>query len=526
MGKGVSNSRELESQSGGQLRNQFAPAAFSERSSISTWTLPDSVIPIEMLLATVAKVLCSAVFVSGRDPAEAFRHSALWALKAQLLPAALARWVQWRVDRDDARVDIWLDLNPAVAADLVATHRAAHPGFEVDWAGETARLANLCNVTRSAQFVGAQGSLIVPRDGDRRLYFEPRVLRRGPVSSAGWPGAISHEAGDTDSDRIRDAIAGVLDDAFGDATAFHAAAVVVHRGRIVGERYADGISADMPLESWSMGKSVMGTLIGLLVGRGVLDLDARAPIATWDVPGDPRRAITLRHLLNMSSGLRCTGQDDLRSAWRNGLPEHFLPYTEALNVADFATQRSAEFPPATVGRYRNCDPLSLAMIFHDTVRDKLGECPLSWPQTELFDRLGMHGLTLETDRWGHFIVSGFDYGTARDWARLGLLYLRDGMWEDSREFPAGWAPFARAPAPAWKDRNYGAKMWLNSMGEYALPQDTFYMAGGGGQYVFVVPSADLVIVRMGHTRGWEGAQAKVNLLLKGIMAGLAKKAAQ
>ena len=509
----------------GLVSNHRMEKSMSNQFPNSMSVLHDAVVPVEMLLATVAKVLCSAVFVSGRQPEEAFRHSALWALKAQLLADALALHARWHVDRADARVDITLDLTRAVAGDLIAAHRAAHPGFEADWAGEMARLVRLGSVTRSAQFTGDQGSIIVPRDGDRRLHFEPCPVRRGPASSSGWPGRSGAEPGDEAARRSRAAIAKALDDAFADAQAFHAAVVVVHGGQIVGERYADGITPDMPLESWSMGKSVMGTLIGLLVGRGALELDARAPIAAWDTPGDPRRAITLRHLLNMSSGLRCTGQDDARGTWRYGVPEHFLPYCEALNAAEYATGRPLEFPPDTVGRYRNCDPLSLATIFHDTVRDRLGGNPLTWPQTQLFDPLGMRGLVLETDRWGHFIVSGFDYGTARDWARIGLLYLRDGVWEGKRVLPAGWAAFARAPAPAWKNREYGAQMWLNSMDELALPSDTFYFAGGGGQYVLVVPSADLVIVRMGHTRGWEGAKAKVNTMLKGITAALAKKAA-
>jgi len=490
----------------------------SKQAEKTLTVLHDAVVPIEMMLATVAKTLCSAVFVSGRDPQEAITHSCLWSLKAQLLPDALAQHARWQLDRDARRVDITIGLTPAVADDLIAAHRAAHPGFAADWAAERARLVGLGSVTRAAVFTGSQGSLIVPRDGELRLHFEPRSVPRGPASSSGWPGGPG-AAADPAAERTRQAIARVLDDGFADPEAYHAAVLVVHRGRILGERYRAGVGPDSPLESWSMGKSTMGTLIGMLVGRGALQLDARAPIAAWDRSGDPRRAITLRQLLNMSSGLRCTGQDDARETWRYGLPEHFLPYAEALNVAEWATERPLEFAPDTVGRYRNCDPLSLAAIFRETVT-RLGGNALTWPQAELFDRLGMQGFVLETDRWGHFIISGFDYGTARDWARLGLLYLRDGVWEGQRLLPEGWVRFATAPAPAWKNREYGAQIWLNSMGEIALPKDTFYFAGGGGQYAFVVPSADLVIVRMGHTRGWERAKDKVNVLLRGITAAL------
>jgi CubicO group peptidase (beta-lactamase class C family) len=469
------------------------------------------VVPIELLLATTAKVLCSAVFVSGREPEEAFRNSATSALHANQLPQVLARHARWSLDRAGGRVDVRMDIDAAVARELVDAHSAAYPGFDADWAGEARRLEALRSVTRSAQFMPDQGCLIVPPDGDRDVAFTPVRLRRGPAPSRNWCGA----------ERTLAPVQQALDDAFADTDACHAAMLVVHRGDIVAERYAPGLTADQPLESWSMGKSVMATLIGLLVGRDALSLDAPAPVPAWRASGDPRSEITLRHLLNMSSGLRCTGQDDPRSSWRHGLPEHFLPYAEAVSVAEFATSRPAEHPPETVGRYRNCDPLTLASIFHATVRT-LGGDPLSWPQTELFDRLGMHGLTHEPDRWGRFIVSGFNYGTARDWSRLGLLYLRDGMWQGQRVLPDGWARFVRTPAPAWKQGNYGGQFWINSTGEFVLPPDTFYMAGGGGQYVFIVPSADLVIVRMGHSRGWAASKAKVDDALAAILAGLAQ----
>lgn len=484
-------------------------------------TLPvlhDAVIPIEMMLATVAKTLSSAVFVSGRDPQEAITVGCLWSLKAQLLPDVLARHARWSVDREKKRVDVSIELTPAVADDLIAGHRAAHPRFEADWSAERKRLLALRSVTRTAICAGGQGSLILPRDGEQRLHFQPRTAPYGRASSAGWPG------GEGGTQRTREAIAKTLESCFADPDAYHAAVLVVHEGKIVGERYRPGVGPDSPLESWSMGKSTMGTLIGMLIGQGHLRLDARAPIAAWEKPGDPRREITLRHLLNMSSGLRCTGQDDTRETWRHGLPEHFLPYAESLNAAEWATERPLEFAPDTVGRYRNCDPLSLAAIFKDTVT-RLGGDPLTWPQRELFDRIGMQGFVLETDRWGHFVISGFDYGTARDWARLGLLYLRDGVWEGRRVLPEGWVKFATAPAPAWKNREYGAQIWLNSVGDIALPRDTYYFAGGGGQYVFVVPSRDLVIVRMGHTRGWEAARDKVNVMLDGITAALAGEGA-
>lgn len=471
------------------------------------------VVPIELLLATTAKVLASAVFVSGREPAEAFAQSAPSALHANQLPDVLRQHAHWTLDRHDRRVDVRLDIDARIAAELVTAHRAAYPGFEADWAGEERHLAALGSLTRSAQYIPDQGCLILPPEGDRSLSFDPTPIHRGPLSMSSWCGAL----------RPAPAVQSALDTAFEDKEARHAALLVVHRGDIVGEGYADELTGDQPLESWSMGKSVMSTLIGQLVGSGALALDAPAPVPAWHAPGDPRAQITLRHLLNMSSGLRCTGQDDPRGHWQHGLPEHFLPYTQALDVEQFATTRPAEHPPASVGRYRNCDTLTLATIFHDTVRS-LGGNPLTWAQTELFDHLGMHGLTQEPDRAGRFIASGFNYGTARDWARLGLLYLRGGAWEGKRILPEAWTQFVRTPAPAWKQGQYGGQFWINSIGEFPLPPDTFYMAGGGGQYVFIVPSMDAVIVRMGHSCGWATSKTKVSEVLGALLPALAREA--
>ena len=476
--------------------------------------VPESVVPIQLLLATTAKVLCSAVFVSGRDPAEAFANSAVSALHGNQLPEALAELARYEVDREHGQVHVRLQLDDATAARLVAAHRAAYPGFGADWDAETRRLAGLGLLTRSARLVGDQGCQILPMDGDQSLHFTPvPVATKLPAAATlPWPMGDAPPAHSQVSAACRAQVGAAIDAAFAETQACNAAVLAVHRGEIVGERYAQGIGPDTQLESWSMGKSVMATLIGLLVGRGLLALDEPAPVDAWREPGDPRSRITLRHLLNMSSGLRCTGQDDARAAWRHGLPEHFLPYGEALNVAEFATARPSEFEPGTVGRYRNCDSLTLAWLFRKTVAEKLGADPLSWPQAELFDRIGVRRQTLETDRWGSFIISGFDYGTPRNWARLGLLYLNDGIWQGERVLPEGWTTFATTPAPAWEKGNYGGQIWLNRTGEYDLPRDAFYMAGGGGQHVFIVPSLDLVIVRMGHSRGYAHAKPVINAL--------------
>jgi CubicO group peptidase (beta-lactamase class C family) len=295
--------------------------------------------------------------------------------------------------------------------------------------------------------------------------------------------------------------------------------VVVHGGQIVGERYMPGITRDTQLESWSMGKSLTATLVGLMVQARAFALDDPAPVAEWRRPGDPRGKITVRDLMRMSSGLRFTGQDDKHLDPETEYIDHFFIYAGAVDAFKFSITSPVEFPPNTVGRYRNCDPLTLGFLVQQAVRRR-GEEYLTYPQRALFDRIGIRRQVLETDPYGNFLLTGYDYGTARNWARLGMLYLQDGMWQGQRLLPEGWAKFVSAPAPAWKEPEYGGLFWVNGGGRWNLPRDAYFMSGAGGQHTFVVPSHDLVVVRMGHQRGAPVGSKLLNQSLAAIVAAL------
>ncbi len=475
----------------------------------------EGIIPLHLLLATAAKVLCSAVFLSGREEAEALRHSAFHALQMHHLPDVLLPLVQVETDRPAREITLRLRLDAGSVKRIVAGYRASYPDLEGDWAGEAARLLRLGTVARTARFLGDQGSVILQR-GDARLFFTPVEVRSAlpDASLMPWPmGDVTGLRNPRIDAAIRTALA--------DQAACTVAAVVLHKGALVGEGYAPGFSADTQLESWSMGKSLTATLIGRLVQDGLLTLDQPAPIAAWQHPDDPRGRITIRDLLQMSSGLRFSGHHDPRNTWPGYVPEHFYIYTEAIDVFDFAISRPAEFPPQTVGRYRNCDPLSLGYIAKQIVTTRLGEEYLTWPQRALFDRIGIRRQVLETDLYGNFLLTGFDYGTARNWARLGQLYLQAGMWEGNRLLPAGWSDFVSEPGAAWDQPIYGGQFWLNRTSEWALPTDAYMMAGSGQQRVFIVPSADLVVVRMGHVCAHSHAAPSINAMLREVLAGLA-----
>jgi CubicO group peptidase (beta-lactamase class C family) len=234
-------------------------------------------------------------------------------------------------------------------------------------------------------------------------------------------------------------------------------------------------------------------------------LDAPAPIPQWqNSKGDPRAAIRVMDLLHMSSGILFTGGGStpaqLAKAFIPGTEDHLLGYQAPIDIFAFSASRPQEYPPNTVGRYRNSDPWLVGSIVRRTV-EAMGEEYLTWPQRELFDRIGIRRQVLETDPYGNFLLSGYDYGTPRNWARLGMLYLQDGMWQGERILPEGFVKFVSTPAPAWKDSTYGGMVWVNARGGSSAPRDAFAFRGAGGQETWIIPSRKLVVVRMGHFPG-------------------------
>jgi CubicO group peptidase (beta-lactamase class C family) len=434
----------------------------------------------ELGLQGSAKVLCSAVFVSGRDPDEFARNSGFW-----FMPPDEQEKVTWTIDRE---------------------RKVVTTTFGV--------------VSRSARFYGDQGC-IIDRNGKPGVEFKtmPVNTRLPDAMTQDWPmgDRLPPSGPPKELDQAR--LNAALDAAFADPAARTAGIVVVHKGRLVAERYAPGITKDTQLESWSMGKSITSTLFALLVKDGTYTLEQRAPVPEWQTPGDPRGAIRNIDLLRMSSGLRFIATQDADYTPDKGYPDHFYIYTGAVNAFDYSVNVPLQFPVNTEGRYRNCDPLTIGRLIKTAVT-KRGEEYLTFPQRALFDRIGIRRQVLETDPWGNFLLTGYDYGTPRNWARVGLLYLQDGMWQGTRLLPEGWAKFVSTPAPAWKRPTYGGLFWINGAGEWNLPRDAYFAAGAGGQWTFVIPSHELVVVRMGHFKGQGAGQRALNKAFTELMAAI------
>jgi len=302
-------------------------------------------------------------------------------------------------------------------------------------------------------------------------------------------------------DRAR--IQQAVDVAF-DPAGMTAAFVVTYKGRIIAERYGENITHTTPLESWSMGKSVSGTLMGVLIKQGAYDLRQPAPVPEWQSPGDPRAKIRIADILSMSSGLQIRAPQDPDFDPKGPYPDHLYLYTGSVDSFKYAATRPLQWPPNTVGRYRNTDPVLTNYLIRLAV-EKRNEDYHSFPQRALFDKIGIRTMVLDTDPYGNFLTHGYEQGSARDWARLANLYLQDGVWNGERILPEGYVKFVSTLAPAWEaDKRpiYGGGLfWLNGGGSFPAPKDAFYMAGVGGQNVLIIPSHQLAVVRLGHYKG-------------------------
>ena len=219
--------------------------------------------------------------------------------------------------------------------------------------------------------------------------------------------------------------------------------------------------------------------------------------------GRPAGEIRIEDILHMSSGLRIRAPQDPDYDPEGPYPDHVYLYTGGVDSFHYAATRPLQWPPNTVGRYHNTDPVLANYLIRLAVQ-KRDEDYLSFPQRALFDKIGIRTMVIETDPYGNFLTQGYELASARDWARLGNLYLQDGVWNGERILPEGYVKFVSTVAPAWQADHrpiYGGFFWINGDGEFPVPQEAYFMSGAGGQTTLIIPSHDLVVVRLGHYKG-------------------------
>ncbi len=435
--------------------------------------------------AGFAKIMCSAVFITGLDPDFAAENVGYFTAPYEER-AKLGKPV---IDHTKKTVSVTVPNGP----------------------------------TRTAVYTVGQGCVTLPLESNT-LHFTPKRIEPSHPELADAPWPMGDKVPDSefpegvDELKVMEAVNTAFDPAEGMTAAF----VVTWKGKFLAERHGTDILEDTPLESWSMGKSLTATLMGILIQRGVYTLHQPAPIPEWQGQGDPRQKITIANILNMSSGIRIRAPQDPDYNPDLGYPDHLYLYTGGVNSFQYAATRPQQWPPNTVGRYRNTDPVLINYLVRLGV-EKLGEDYHAFPQRALFDKIGVRTMVMETDPHGNFLTQGYEFASARDWARLGNLYLQDGVWNGERILPEGYVRFVSTLAHAWKEDGrpiYGGFFWINGNETFPIPKDAYYMAGAGGQYTFIIPSHDLVVVRLGHFKGMgpgtESLKQALALLLEAV----------
>jgi CubicO group peptidase (beta-lactamase class C family) len=404
----------------------------------------------------VSHQLCSATFVTGVDPETFYREA----------------------------------IGPTMGpADFLLGHKVDREKHEV-----TATFAGLSE--SRAVYRGPLGCLVVK---------DPPPASETIALGEAAPSLLPEIAGPAVVEPADPALKAALDRTFeepGNPQRGTKAVLVVKGGKVIAERYAPGYGIDSEIIGWSMTKSVTNALLGILVRQGKLSMTGPAPIAAWADPKDPRHAITLDNLLRMNSGLDI-GQSLTASAGDAFDPSAQMVFVER-DMAGFAEKAPLRFQPGTDWNYTNGNTLLLSRV----IRDQAGgtaASTLAFAHRELFDRLGMRRVTLEFDSTGTPIGSSHMLASARDWAKFGLLYLHDGRVGGERLLPEGWVDYSASFTPHSDEYGYAAGFWTNrgnSGGaryriKHGMPADAFMARGAYGQYVVIVPSLDLVVVRMG-----------------------------
>ena len=326
---------------------------------------------------------------------------------------------------------------------------------------------------RTAVYSPGQGCAIQPVGwtGESAEMFLPGVRVNAPFAAADPSGNAA---------LLNEAVEGAFEGRFGDGSNT-TAVLVLQADRLVAEEYAEGFVVDTPQRTWSVGKSLAGTIIGAAVHRGEADVNAPAAIADWSREGDPRAAITLDQLMRMASGLTSDTAGNRTDAL----------YFGGVGIDEQVTTWPLIARPGSRYRYANNDTLLAVLSIAPTFARH--------PPADLFRRLGMYDTWAETDWRGHYMLSSQVWTTARDLARFGRLYLNDGVVDGERILPEGWRDYVSRPSGPQPggEQGYGATFWLFNRSE-GIPADAISANGNRGQYVIIVPSRNIVIVRRGE----------------------------
>ena len=413
-----------------------------------------------------AKYLCSSTFISQRNPAIVFQEDI-----APINPISLA--VSWQVDRKQK----------SVSADSF--------GFFT---------------TTAIYREGCGCSLVIGTTEKKMRQQSFYILSTEDASPARrndlpWPegsqGPTDPASQGIDPAKLQKAIDNSFAEPGPDKPKKTRAIIVVYNGQLVAERYAAGFHKDMPMLGWSMSKSVTNALVGIQAKNRWIDIKAPAPFPEWQNDGNPRREISFDQLLRMSAGLK--------------FEEHYIPpdditrmLYESYDFAAYAADKPLVAKPDTEWNYSSGVANIIARIVRQ-IAEKNYPNYYTFIRNELFNKIGMYSAVMEPDSSGTFVGSSYTFATPRDWARFGLLYLQDGVWQGERILPQGWVKYSTTPTPLAPRGEYGALFWLNAGSDTdpedrrwpSAPRDGFAASGFQEQKVIIIPSKKLVLVRFG-----------------------------
>jgi CubicO group peptidase (beta-lactamase class C family) len=409
-----------------------------------------------IMTGMAAKTVCSCVFVAGRTPESVVEK------ELQVFPGVSKAWIELTED--------------------------------------SSVFATLLGTTSQAIYRKGLGCTLLAEAGEDQIRDQKINL---PVQPGVDQDTIPWPMGNLVTDSIpsgikNDILIKTLDDAFFEQDPTKPlntlAIVVLHDGKLITERYAPGFYRNSRFMGWSMTKSITNSLIGILVKDGKLKTELPAPVSDWQ--DDKRKAITLNNLLQASSGL------DWSESYFVPTSTFHKMFIHSDDKAAFARSMGLNDTPGEHFRYSSGTTLILSGIVRETVGDELY---YKFPYEKLFYKIGMNQAIMEPDAAGTFVGSSYCYASARDWARFGLLYLNDGVWNGERILPEGWVKYTLTPAPAAEMGEYGAQWWLNAGApnnpenrKYPkIPADAYWADGFEEQYVMVIPSEKLVVVRLG-----------------------------
>lgn len=408
---------------------------------------------VPIITAFTAKGMCSSVFLAGKDPARVHAED------LSFFPISLAKA---KVNYEEKSV--------------------------------TATVFGLAK--RKAVFRGGLGAVIVlntPEDELRAASFE---IPDPGYSQDTIPWPLGDILPDTlpegiDYDKLEAILEDAIDQKGAEPFKKTLGVAVVYKGALLAEKYLEGYDAFTRFHSWSMTKSMNNAMAGILAGRGKLDIDSPVDIPEWK--NDVRGNTSLRHLLHMNSGLQ----------WVENyftISEVTLMLMRSDDMFQYAASVPSEFPPGTSFNYSGGDINLISGLIRKNMADDQDYHLL--PYTSLMHRIGMLNTFMETDAAGTYVTSSYCYGTVRDWARFGLLYLNKGIFEGDTILPLGWVDYTRREAPN-SNGLYSVGFWLkepNPLNALVdVPGDVFFADGFLGQRVYIIPSEDLIVVRMGYS---------------------------